>query len=79
MLSFGRASPTDAAHILWGSLVWFLEYMVNSIWPGLMSLSPSFLEISLAFGGNMLEIKTRLVPAMPASLRAYSKLVSLSV
>jgi hypothetical protein len=41
-------------------------------------LRPSFLEINFAFGGNILEIKTRLVPAIPASLKAYSKLVNLS-
>ena len=43
-----------------------------------MSLSPSFLEISFALGGKMLEIRTKFVPAIPASLNAYSKLVSLS-
>ena len=43
-----------------------------------MYLSPSLRGISFAFGGKILDINTMLVPAIPAFLRANSKLVNLS-
>ncbi len=49
--------------------------MVNKICPGFINFNPADLETNFACGGNILDIKTRLVPSIPASLRANSKLV----
>jgi hypothetical protein len=51
---------------------------VNATCPGLMCFSPSLREINLQFGGKIEETRTMLHAAMPAFLRANSKLESLS-
>ena len=52
--------------------------MVNSICPGLIFFKPSFFGISFCFVGKIVDMRTIFVQAIPASLSAYSKLVSLS-
>ena len=51
---------------------------MKSICPGFINFKPAVRDMSFAPGGNMLEMSTRFVPAMPALRNAYSKLVSLS-
>jgi hypothetical protein len=60
------------------SLVEFSLITVNATCPGLMYFKPSLREINLQFGGKMDETRTMLHAAIPAFLRASSKLDNLS-
>jgi len=67
-----------AAMSRWGSLVEFSLITVKATWPGRISFNPSLREINLQFGGNIELTRTMLHAAIPAFLRASSKLESLS-
>src|SRR5581483_6399491 len=62
-----------------GSRVAFSLITANTTCPGSRYFWPSLREMSLQRGGKMLETRTRLVAAMPASRSASSKLVSRSL
>jgi hypothetical protein len=61
-----------------GSFVEFSLITVNATCPGLICFNPSLREINLQFGGKMEETRTMLQAAIPAFLKANSKLESLS-
>jgi len=61
-----------------GSFVEFSLITVKATWPGLMYFNPSLREINLQFGGKIDETRTMLHAAIPAFLKASSKLESLS-
>src|SRR5215831_14137448 len=73
------AMPVDAAMRRCGSLVLFSERTQNTTSPARRYFNPSFLGMILQPGGKMLETRTMLKFAMPASRRASSKLVSFSL
>src|SRR5579859_6822551 len=62
-----------------GSRVEFSATTANVTSPGCRNFTPSLREISLQCGGKMEETRTRFCAAMPASLSASSKDVSLSL
>src|SRR3990172_10933862 len=77
-LSAGRARPMEVAIRRWGSRVEFSLKTTKVTWPCLSSFSPSVREMSLQWGGKMLETRTRLQAAMPTERSASSKLDSRS-
>src|SRR5580698_3294082 len=78
VLSPGRASPILDAINRCGSFVEFSLMTVNATCPGLICFNPSLREINLQFGGKIEETRTMLHAAIPAFLKANSKLESLS-
>src|SRR5271154_4627071 len=78
VLSPGSANPMLDAIKRCGSFVEFSLITVNATCPGLICFNPSLREINLQFGGKIEETRTMLQAAMPAFLKANSKLESLS-
>ena len=71
-LSAGRARPMDAAMRRFGSFVSWRAMTQWTIWPGMMSFSPSLRLISRQCGGKMELTVTRLAFSIPASRSASS-------